>query len=96
MLTDTLASLDGKPDEKRAVEHGVHGRVVFVRSNAAIMATTIDLIESGTLDVTVSSVQPRAGTPTNGSKTGIFVGNVSRVADRSVGETMACALGIRM
>lgn len=54
----TLVSLKGEPDEERAAEHGVRGRSVFAQPDAATLAEISDLLEDGTLDVTVSSVHP--------------------------------------
>lgn len=55
-----LVSLKGQPSEELAEEYGVHGRSVFAQPNAATLSKINDLLEDGTLDVTVSSVRPFA------------------------------------
>lgn len=55
-----LVSLKGQPDEERVEEYGVQGRSVFAQPNAETLAKISELIEDGSLDVTVSSVRPLA------------------------------------
>lgn len=53
-----LVSLKGQPDEDRVEEYGVHGRSVFAQPNAATLTKISDLIEEGTINVTITSVRP--------------------------------------
>lgn len=54
----TLVSLKGQPSEKLAEEYGVQGRSVFTQPNAATLTKINDLLEDGTLNVTVCAVHP--------------------------------------
>ncbi|WP_423746728.1 NADP-dependent oxidoreductase [Haladaptatus sp. SPP-AMP-3] len=56
----TLVSLKGQPSEELIEEYGVYGRSVFAQPDAATLTKITDLLEAGTLDVTVSSVRPLA------------------------------------
>lgn len=55
-----LVSLKGPPDEDLAEEYAVRGQSVFAQPDAATLTKISELIEDGTLDVTISSVHPLA------------------------------------